>query len=195
MSIVLLDRDGVINENHLDYVTNWDGFRFLAGAIAALAELQSHGLRLAIVSNQSAVGRGLMTEDDLNEIHERMACELAAAGVHLDGIFCCVHAPWNGCACRKPLPGLLAQALEALDGAPAEAVMIGDGPEDLRAASTAGVAFVLVRTGRGAETERTMTGRRPLVAVADDLPAATRIVLAHLAGRRANGATHKVVTQ
>jgi len=180
MVVVLLDRDGVINEDRSDYVTAWEHFRFLPSVFAALAELQSASIKLAVVTNQSAVGRGLMSAEALDRIHARMTRELAAGGVRLDGIFCCTHTPWDGCACRKPRPGLIERALSTLGETPDAAVMVGDGVEDLLAARAAGVPFVLVRGGRGEETLRRVDGRRPL-AVVDSLPDAARLIVARLA--------------
>lgn len=170
MPAVLLDRDGVINENRADYVTRWEEFRFLPRSLQALAALRGLGLRLAVVTNQSAVGRGLLAPDALHEIHRRMVASCARGGAAIEGVFACPHAPWDGCDCRKPRPGLLLRALAALGEPAEECVAIGDGVEDLLAARAAGVPFVLVRTGRGEETLRhpEFQAHRPVL-VAHDL--------------------------
>ena len=154
MPAVLLDRDGVINKNRADYVKRWEEFEFLPGAIEALATMRDAGLRLAVVTNQSAVGRGLLASHRLREIHRRMLVLCAANGGAIEGVFACEHAPGEGCRCRKPQAGLLLRAMAALGEPPERCVFIGDAPEDLLAARAAGVPFVLVRTGRGDEALR-----------------------------------------
>ena len=170
-TLLLLDRDGVINENRPDYVTRWEDFRFLPGALEALAALRRLGLRLAVVTNQSAVGRGLIEPGVLDGIHRRMLAACAQRGVVIEAVFVCPHAPGDGCDCRKPRPGLLARAMAALGEPPERCLAIGDGHEDLLAASEAGVPFVLVRTGRGVETARRLDGRAGSTLIVDDLRA------------------------
>lgn len=180
MPAVLLDRDGVINEHRHDYVRSWEQFRFLPRSLEALAAMSRAGLRLAVVTNQSAVGRGLVPAATLRRIHQRMLDRCARAGARIEGVFACQHAPAAACPCRKPKPGLLLQAMAALGAQPSECVVIGDGSVDLDAALAAGVPFILVRTGRGHETLARLGPRPPLgVAVADDLWQAQRIVRQH----------------
>ena len=186
MPAVLLDRDGVINEDRPDYVRRWEEFRFLPRSLSALAALGRLGLRLAVVTNQSAVGRGLLAPDTLDEIHRRMLAHCARSGAAIQGVFACPHAPWDGCRCRKPRPGLLFEAMAALGEPPERCVVIGDSHEDLRAAEAAGVSFVLVRTGRGEETLRHSDCRtRPPLFVARDLWEACQALSAHLELRAA----------
>lgn len=154
MAAVLLDRDGVINEDSPGYVLSWEEFRFLPGALGALAALGQMGLRLAIVTNQSAVGRGLLAEHELAAIHQQMLDRCVRGGARIEGVFVCPHTPWEGCGCRKPRPGLFKRALEVLNERPERCVAVGDSITDLRAAAAADVPFVLVRTGRGEETLR-----------------------------------------
>ena len=168
-AMVLLDRDGVINENQPDYVPRWEDFRFLPRALDALAALQQLGLRLAVVTNQSAVGRGLLEPEALDDIHRRMLAACARNGIVIEAVFVCPHAPWDGCACRKPRPGLLLQAMAALREPPERCLAVGDGYEDLLAADEAGVPFVLVRTGRGRDTARRLDGRASSLLIVDDL--------------------------
>jgi len=149
---VLLDRDGVINQHRHDYVTSWEEFRFLPRALAALAAMRQAGFRVAVVTNQSAVGRGLMAREALDHIHLQMLDRCRNAGGAIDAVFACVHAPWDACACRKPRPGMIIDAITSLRERPETCVLVGDSATDLRAARTAGVPFVLVRTGQGEET-------------------------------------------
>jgi D-glycero-D-manno-heptose 1,7-bisphosphate phosphatase len=169
MRAVLLDRDGVINQHRRDHVTSWERFAFLPRSLEALAGMQALGLRVAVVTNQSAVGRGLMTRSALDDIHQRMLARCREAGAAIDAVFACLHAPWDGCACRKPRPGLLLHALAALNEQPKDSILVGDSPEDLRAAHAAGVPFVLVRTGRGEETlaRAGADGHRPALVAGD----------------------------
>jgi len=170
----------VINEQCDGYVTAWEEFRFLPGALDALAELRRQGLRLAVITNQSAVGRGLMTAETLAEIHERMSARCADRGVAFEGMFVCPHAPEAGCRCRKPRPGLIFEALARLGETPARCVAIGDDETDLRAARNASVPFILVRTGRGEETLRLeVAAKHPPAFVARDLRDACDAVRAH----------------
>jgi len=166
---VLLDRDGVINRHRSDYVTSWEEFRFLPRTLAALAAMRQTGFRVAVVTNQSAVGRGLMAREALEDIHTRMLDRCHAAGGTIDAVFACIHAPWDACACRKPKPGLIIDAIRRLGERPATCVVVGDSATDLRAARTAGVPFILVRTGQGEETLAQVRGNglRPNVVVAD----------------------------
>src|SRR3990172_3360515 len=112
MPAVLLDRDGVINENRADYVTRWADFRFLPRSLEGLAALRR--LRLAVVTHQSVVGRGLLARQTLEDIPRRMLAPCARGGITIDGVLTCPHTPWDGCDCRKPQPGLLLRAMAAL---------------------------------------------------------------------------------
>jgi D-glycero-D-manno-heptose 1,7-bisphosphate phosphatase len=121
------------------------------------------GCRLIVVTNQSAVGRGYMTEARLSEVHERLKALLAAESVQLDSIYACVHTPWDGCRCRKPLTGLVRQA-EAEWGFDARsAFMIGDNAADIQLGINAGATTILVRTGYGATLEATNSHRADFV--------------------------------
>ena len=184
MAAILLDRDGVINENRAGHVTCWEEFRFLPRSLEALAALERLGLRLAVVTNQSAVGRGLLAPQALEEIHRRMIAGCASRGAAIEAVFVCPHAPWDSCGCRKPQPGLLLQAMHALGERPERCVAIGDGHEDWGAAEAAGVPFVLVRTGRGEETLRHLDYRQcPTPLIARELWEAYQALRAHFDGR------------
>jgi D-glycero-D-manno-heptose 1,7-bisphosphate phosphatase len=100
--VVFLDRDGVINRARTDHVKSWAEFEFLPRALQALADLHRAGARTLVITNQSAVGRGLLQPDELNSIHEQMLSTVRKAGGHIEGIYACRHTPEMGCACRKP---------------------------------------------------------------------------------------------
>jgi D-glycero-D-manno-heptose 1,7-bisphosphate phosphatase len=164
-------------------VKRWAEFEFLPGTFDALAAIRAAGLRLAVVTNQSSVGRGLLTSRRLQELHRRMLVLCAANGGAIEGVFACEHAPWDGCPCRKPRPGLLLRAIAALGERREHCVYIGDAPEDLLAARAAGVAFMLVRTGRGEETVRHPAYREaPPFFVGRNLSDAARAAVRRLAG-------------
>src|SRR3989339_126548 len=111
ISAIFLDRDGVINKKiDNDYVKKWDEFEFLPGVIDAIKFLNEKKIPVYIITNQSGVGRGLMTSDNLKLVHDKMIEEFKVNGVYVDDIFICPHAPSENCECRKPKPGLLIQA-------------------------------------------------------------------------------------
>ncbi|MDE0488078.1 MAG: D-glycero-beta-D-manno-heptose 1,7-bisphosphate 7-phosphatase [Gammaproteobacteria bacterium] len=155
--LVILDRDGVINEERLDYIRSVDQWRPLPGSIEAIASLCRAGLAVAVATNQSGIGRGYLTSGELDAIHARMEAAVREAGGGLAGVFHCPHTPADRCRCRKPLPGLL-ERIEAAVGLPvAGEYMVGDSMRDLEAASAAGARPALVRTGFGAATEQRLS--------------------------------------
>lgn len=153
---VLLDRDGVINEER-DYVHRIDDFVLLPGVVPALQNLQAAGWALVVVTNQGGIGKGLYTESDMNALHAHLRALLAAQGVRLDGIYHCPHHPQGlgalrraDCDCRKPRPGLLLQAARELGLDLAASVLVGDKRSDIDAARAAGAGWaLLVRSGHG----------------------------------------------
>lgn len=180
---VFVDRDGVICENRSDHVRTWSEFIFLPGAIDALAALTRAGLRLFVVTNQAAVGRGLMSRRTLDEIHERMLAALAEGGVRVESVLVCPHHPDDGCPCRKPEPGLLVEAAARFGIDLGASFMVGDARSDIEAGSRAGCETVLVKTGRGAEAVRETAGEPTPGFLADDLVDAAIRILARRAER------------
>lgn len=153
MKVVLLDRDGVLNEDRADYVKNPSELVLIPGVGAAIAHLNTAGIKVAIVSNQSAVGRGIISTSMLEQINAHLLSELRRAGARIDLFLVCTDAPGQPSQRRKPSPGMLREALTHFRAQPSEAVMIGDQLTDLQAAKAAGVARFLVRTGKGAKTQ------------------------------------------
>jgi D-glycero-D-manno-heptose 1,7-bisphosphate phosphatase len=149
LSTVFVDRDGVVNRNRKDHVKSWEEFVFLPRAVEALAELTRHGFKIVILTNQAAINRGITPRETIEEIHARMREVLARAGARVDGVFYCPHRPDERCACRKPKPGLLVQAAEALGIDLRESYLIGDAMSDVAAGSAVGCRTILVMTGRG----------------------------------------------
>lgn len=152
MQLVILDRDGVINEESDDYIKSPEEWRPIPGSLAAIARLHRAGWRVIVATNQSGVARGALGLDTLMRIHEKMHRAVREAGGLIDAVFFCPHGPDDNCACRKPKPGLfydIAQRLHIeLKGVPA----IGDSLRDLQAARAAGARPLLVRTGKGSQT-------------------------------------------
>ncbi len=153
MKLVILDRDGVINQDSAEFVKNPDEWIALPGSLEAIARMNQAGWRAIVASNQSGLGRGLFNAAALNAMHTKFRRELSRVGGHIEGIFVCPHLPDAGCNCRKPLPGMFLEIARRFDislhGVPA----VGDSLRDLQAAATAGCLPWLVRTGNGSQTE------------------------------------------
>ncbi|MEZ4640061.1 MAG: D-glycero-beta-D-manno-heptose 1,7-bisphosphate 7-phosphatase [Caldilineaceae bacterium] len=157
---IFLDRDGVINENRDDYVKSWAEFRFLPGALEAIADLARLAQPIVIVTNQSAIGRGHTTHEDVQTIHQRMIAAILDAGGRVDAVLYCPHHPDAQCTCRKPQPGMLLAAAERLHIRLDQSVFVGDAESDILAAQRAGCRPVLVRTGRGENEARKLAEHR-----------------------------------
>lgn len=147
---VLLDRDGTINEE-VGYVLTPEELRLIPGALEGLRELRELGLGLVVVTNQSPIGRGTLTQAGLDEVHARLRELLAEGGVELDGIEHCPHLPDDGCACRKPGTAMVERAALSHGFAPAEAWVVGDHAGDMRLGRAIGARTILVLTGHGRE--------------------------------------------
>jgi len=152
--MVVLDRDGVINEDSDDYIKSPEEWEAIPGSLEAIARLNHAGVAVAVATNQSGIGRGLLTIDDLNQIHAKFQRALARVGGHVQGIFFCPHAPEAGCSCRKPAPGLLRSIEQRFSLELADVPFIGDSQRDAQAALAAKAKPVIVRTGNGARSLR-----------------------------------------
>ena len=176
MKLIILDRDGVINQDSDDYIKSPDEFIPLPGSLEAIARLNQAGYRVAVATNQSGVARGLFDLDTLGRIHAKLGQGLATVGGHIDAIAFCPHGPDDGCDCRKPKPGLLNELADrlgiSLEGVP----VVGDSLRDLRAAHEVGAQPILVRTGKG---ERTLAASEGLdgIPVYADLAAVVEALL------------------
>lgn len=152
---VFLDRDGTINVE-VQYLNKVEEFQFIPGVPYALKRLKEAGLLLVVVTNQSGIGRGIYDEAALQRVHDHMHRELAGYGVEIDACYFCPHHPEHAtgeylkeCSCRKPLPGMLQQAAEALDIDLAASYMVGDKLIDVEVGINAGCTPILVMTGYG----------------------------------------------
>lgn len=152
MRLVILDRDGVINQDSDAYIKSPDEWQPIPGSLEAMARLYQRDFRLVIASNQSGVGRGLFNMDMLNRIHNKMLDALHHKGGAVEGIFICPHAPEDRCRCRKPEAGLLEEIADRLKVNLSRAYAVGDSLRDLEAARKVHARPALVRTGKGART-------------------------------------------
>jgi len=164
MKLIILDRDGVINQDSAQFIKSPDEWKAIPGSVEAIARLDQAGYRIVIATNQSGVGRGLFDMDTLNAINEKMVRLVGQAGGSIDAIFFCPHPADSTCDCRKPKPGLFVQIGERfnldLKGVPT----VGDSLRDLQAGVAVGCTPYLVLTGKGTKT-----------AVDPDLPPGTKI--------------------
>ena len=168
---VFLDRDGVIVENRVGYVRSVAEVRFIPGALEALARLAQSGRLIVIVTNQSAIGRGLLTRETADAINACVVAAIESAGGRVDGLYLCPHRPDENCRCRKPAPGLLLDAARDLSIDLAASVLIGDALSDVQAAQAAGAQSILVLSGRGSAEELNGAGLNH-IRTAPDLAAA-----------------------
>jgi histidinol-phosphate phosphatase family protein len=147
---LFLDRDGVIIENCLNYVRSWNDVKIYSQAISALARISTSPYRIIIVTNQSAVGRGIITLETAWAINNRLVKVVEQSGGRVDEVYMCPHAPEESCNCRKPKPGLLLQAAQEHNLDMRKSILIGDALTDLEAGQSSSVGkMALVRTGRG----------------------------------------------
>lgn len=176
MKLALLDRDGVINHDSPEYIKSVEEWHPIDGSIEAITELVKAGWRVCVVSNQSAIGRGLLTIENLTAIHAELQARLQANGAHIEGFFFCPHHPRARCNCRKPAAGLLEDVAYRLDTELKDVPFVGDTMKDVIAAQTVGASPIVVRTGLGEETIASPEFP-PDVPVVDDLAAAVAMLL------------------
>lgn len=149
---VLLDRDGVINEDSDQFIKSPDEWRPLSGSLEAIALLSAAGFKVVVITNQSGIARGLFDLPMLDRIHQKMLRLVAENGGHIEAIYFCPHGPESDCDCRKPKTGLLRAFAAEHQADLQDAVLIGDSLRDIQAAEAAGARPILVRTGKGQKT-------------------------------------------
>ncbi len=179
---VFLDRDGVINQDSPDYIKSPSEFHFIPQSPEAIAWLTRNGFDVIIITNQSAIGREMITRATLEAIFDKMQAGVEQAGGRIKDIFFCPHIPGAGCACRKPLPGLIGQAVHRYAIDPANALMVGDSAKDIECGRAAGCdKTILVATGNGQKAARALAdkGIAPDLS-ADDLYAAALWIVSSL---------------
>jgi D-glycero-D-manno-heptose 1,7-bisphosphate phosphatase len=168
----LIDRDGTLNvEKH--YLFDPDQLELIPGVAPAIRRLQEAGWGICVVSNQSGIARGYFDMQQLGRVHQRLAEMLAAFDVQLDGIYLCPHGPDDGCNCRKPMPGMIHQAMAEHGFNPRKAWVIGDKEADVGLGHAAGAKSILVRTGYG----RLYESDTKAEFVVDDLVAGIDLIL------------------
>jgi D-glycero-D-manno-heptose 1,7-bisphosphate phosphatase len=159
--LIILDRDGVINEESNQYIKSPDEWIPLEGSLEAIAKLKNANYQVVVATNQSGVAKGLYTEETLMLIHQKMTQYLKNLGTELDGIFYCPHHPNDLCYCRKPEPGLFYQIAQTLQADLTKAIAIGDSERDIEAAQKVGARPILVLTGNGKKTLNALKSRVP----------------------------------
>jgi D-glycero-D-manno-heptose 1,7-bisphosphate phosphatase len=152
MKLVILDRDGTINQDSDNYVKSTDEFRLIKGAVDAIARLTQAGYRIVVATNQSGIARGLFDTATLIAMHDVLQRAVSQAGGRIDAFFFCPHAADSACECRKPKPGMLLEIARRFNVSLGDVYMVGDAPRDIQAAATAGARPVLVLTGKGRKT-------------------------------------------
>lgn len=173
---VFLDRDGVLNENVPDYVRSLSMWKPIPGSLEAAARLSSAGHPVIVVTNQSAVGRGLMDTSAVEEINSFMSGRIEGLGGRLAGIYYCPHRPDENCSCRKPGTGMIDAAKKELS-LPDGGWLVGDAESDMELGRRAGLRTVMVLTGRGVEQARlSVRGAEPSYIV-EDLAAAAELII------------------
>lgn len=154
MKLIILDRDGVINEDSDDYIKSPDEWIPIPGSLDAIARLNHAGYMVAIASNQSGIARGYFSLETLAAMNVKMSSMLSTLGGRIDAMFFCPHGPGDGCDCRKPKPGLLTNIGNRFQVSLDNVMFVGDNINDIKAARAAGAQPVLVRTGKGEQTAR-----------------------------------------
>ena len=171
-----MDRDGVLVENVADYIRRWEQVEFFDQAFRAVQRLQGSPFEMIVVTNQSLIGRGLMSREDVEALNRQILEVFEAQGVDFSGVYMCPHGPSEECDCRKPKPGMLLQAARELDLDLSRSYFIGDALTDMQAADAAGVKGILVLSGRGA-AEAEKLGSSAKWPIVSDLDEAVSLIL------------------
>lgn len=153
MKLLILDRDGVINYEHEDFIKNPDEFIPIPGSLDAITQINSLGYTIVVCTNQSGLGRKLYTVETLNQIHKKMLDLVVEHGGKIDSVFYCPHLPTDNCNCRKPKTQMIIDICTKFGLPNAQNIMmVGDSIRDLQTIHAAGGIPVLVKTGNGIKT-------------------------------------------
>jgi len=177
MKLIILDRDGVINEDSDDYIKSPDEFVPLPGSLEAIARLKAAGWTVAVATNQSGIGRGYYDEATLTAMHDKLSRLLAEHGGSIDYIAWCPHTPDDRCDCRKPRTGLYERIADHFSTPLIGVPVIGDSFRDLQAARAVGARPILVRSGKGERTLAAHADELDGIPVHADLAAAVSALL------------------
>ena len=154
LKLLILNRDGVINEEPDEYVTSPSEWHAMPGSLEAITRANSAGFHVVVASNQPGLGQGRFDIDALSAIHQKLFRELSATGGHIDAIFLCPHTPLVKCRCRKPQPGMLLEIGARFHTDLRDVPVIGNSMRDVQAAKAAGAQPMLVRTGKWRQTKQ-----------------------------------------
>lgn len=181
VKLVILGRDGILNEFRDDHVKAPEEWFPIPGALEAVSRLNHAGWHTVVATNQSGIGRGMIDMASVNAVHAHMFKQLMAVGGRIDAVFFCPHTPEDQCDCRKPLPGLMRDIGKRYGIDLKHVPLVGDTLRDLQAAHAAGCEPHLIRTGRaatlGADVVQTMVDQVPGTRVHDDLAAFAEYLL------------------
>ena len=161
MKLIILDRDGVINQDRDDFVKSVDEWVPIEGSLDAIAFLTQAGYTIAVATNQSGIARKLFTMQDLNEMHTKLHRLAQQAGGGIDGIWFCPHSDASNCSCRKPKPGMIEDIITRFNADATQTWMVGDSLRDLQAIDAAGGKAALVLSGKGKKTLSTQADQLP----------------------------------
>ena len=159
--LIILDRDGVINEDSDNYIRSVDEWIPVPGSINAIVELSKAGYTIAVATNQSGLARGYFPESELDAMHNKMNALVDADGGNIESVLFCPHGPDDNCQCRKPNPGMVKQLLTEHNVEASETWVVGDSLRDLQAGLNAGCKVALVKTGKGKRTIKAIEEREP----------------------------------
>ncbi len=177
IKLIVLDRDGVINEDLDGPVSSPYDWIPIPGSLEAIARLYQAGWHVAVATNQSGIDRGVIGLDVLHAIHQRMHEMVNQAGGKIDVVAFCPHSESNQCSCRKPSPGMLYTICERLGVDPSTMVLVGDSLRDIQAAMATAATPIIVRTGKGQKTLDSNNGLEHIPAY-DDLASYVNALLA-----------------
>ena len=178
MKLIILDRDGVINEDSDDYIKSTDEWIPIPGSLDAIARLNHAGYSVAIASNQSGIARGYFSLETLAAMNVKMNDMLSSLGGRIDAMFFCPHGPKDSCNCRKPKPGMLIEIGNRFQTGLDDVLFVGDNINDIKAAHAAGAKPVIVRTGKGEQTARMIAENNiSNIPVYDDLTGVVNSIL------------------
>jgi D-glycero-D-manno-heptose 1,7-bisphosphate phosphatase len=177
MKLIILDRDGVINYDSDAFIKTPDEWQPIPGSLEAIARLNANGFIVAIASNQSGIGRKLISLENINKIHEKMINALAKVSGHIDSIHFCPHLPEENCVCRKPKTGLLEAIAKQYQTTLQNVPVIGDAWRDLEAAQSVYARPILVLTGKGKKTFQEHQNELNNIDVYENLAAAVDVMI------------------
>ena len=168
--LVILDRDGVINEDSDHYIRSAEQWLPIPGSIEAIVRLSQAGFTVLVATNQSGLSRGYFNQQQLDAMHDKLISLVVAQGGRIDGIYVCPHGPDDHCQCRKPATGLMEQIFRDYPAQPAKTWLVGDSLRDLQAGVGSGCKVALVLTGKGRKTRALLEAHPEQLATGDDVP-------------------------